>query len=260
MTAIVATVPNEDSPSVTDHDSIDPLRATSVEGSNQLGVASAIPHTFTALRIFAEMFEDVQKARIACSNRAERGLVDPALYQPQLDALELAENAMGKAMRAEYRRSVPAPIRQWQKNTIGIGEHLLARLLGTIGHPVYATPHHWEGTGTTRVLIADPPYDRTVAQLWSYCGHGDATRKRKVGMSWEEGAQLGNPRAKMILHLLAESCMKHTTSPYRPIYEKARLEYETREGWTKGHQHAAALRLLGKEILRDLWTVGGIDG
>lgn len=257
MTAVNAAIPTRRPPSAIDLHSYESESPSSVEGSNQLGVASAIPRTFTALRIFAEMFEDVQKARIACSNRAERGLVDPALYQPQLDALDLAEKAMGKAMRAEYRRSVPESIRQWQKNTVGIGEHLLARLLGTIGHPVHATPHHWEGTGATRTLIADPPYDRTVAQLWSYCGHGDATRKRKVGMTWEEGARLGNPRAKTILRLLAEACMKQSTSPYRPIYEKARLEYETREDWTKGHQHAAALRLLGKEILRDLWTVSG---
>lgn len=257
MTATEISTPGCVAPLATDQTEPDSSWAASVEGSNQQSFASATALAFTALRIFAEMFEDVQKARIACTNRAERGLVDEALYLPQLDALAIAEKEMGKAMRAEYRRTVPEPIRQWQKNTIGIGEHLLARLLGTIGHPIHATPHHWEGAGATRTLIADPPYDRTVAQLWSYCGHGDASRKRKVGMTWEEGARLGNPRAKMILHLLAESCMKHTTSPYRPIYEKARLEYETREGWTKGHQHAAALRLLGKEILRDLWTVSG---
>lgn len=267
MTATRVTTPAMETPSATDHTDNDYEWPSSVEGSNQLGVASAVPRTFTALRIFSEMFDDVQKARIACANRAERGLVDEALYLPQLDALAIAEKEMGKAMRAEYRRAVHDPIRQWQKNTVGIGEHLLARLLGAIGHPVHAQPHHWERAPTVtdvdskdvgkRVLIADPPFDRTVAQLWAYCGHGDPTRKRRVGMSWEDGARLGSPRAKMIVHLLAESCMKQMSSPYRPIYEKARLEYDTREGWTKAHQHAAALRLVGKEILRDLWQVSG---
>ena len=49
-------------------------------------------------------------------------------------------------------------------------------------------------------------------------------------------------------------------SPYRDVYDLGRLTYVDRvdddgKPWTPGHQHNAALRLTGKAILRDLWTV-----
>ena len=213
------------------------------------------PDGWKELRIWAEMFEDAQKARIACTNRAERSGLDPTIYTPQLDAMKAAEHAVKLAMVRHYRRVVAGPIREWQQATPGIGEHLLARLLGIIGHPVHAEPHHWEGEGANRVLIADPPFDRNIAKLWAYCGHGDPTRKKAKGMTAEQAFSLGNPRAKMVVHLLSEACMKQRTSPYRIVYDHARNTYEQREGWTAGHQHAAALRKVGKEVLHDLWIV-----
>lgn len=217
--------------------------------------AEGQPDGWKELRIWAEMFEDAQKARIACTNRAERSGLDPAIYTPQLDAMKAAEHTVKLAMVRHYRRVVAGPIREWQQATPGIGEHLLARLLGIIGHPVHAEPHHWEGEGANRVLIADLPFDRNIAKLWAYCGHGDPTRKRAKGMTAEQAFSLGNPRAKMVVHLLSEACMKQRTSPYRIVYDHARNIYEQREGWTPGHQHAAALRKVGKEVLRDLWIV-----
>lgn len=216
---------------------------------------AAPPDGWKELRIWAEMFEDAQKARIACTNRAERSGLDPTVYTPQLDAMKAAEHAVKLAMVRHYRRVVAGPIREWQQATPGIGEHLLARLLGVIGHPVHAEPHHWEGEGANRVLISDPPFDRNIAKLWAYCGHGDPTRKKAKGMTAEQAFSLGNPRAKMVVHLLSEACMKQRTSPYRIVYDHARNTYADREGWTPGHQHAAALRKVGKEVLRDLWIV-----
>lgn len=216
---------------------------------------AAPPDGWKELRIWAEMFEDAQKARIACTNRAERSGLDPTVYTPQLDAMKAAEHAVKLAMVRHYRRVVAGPIREWQQATPGIGEHLLARLLGIIGHPVHAEPHHWEGEGSNRVLIADPPFDRNIAKLWAYCGHGDPNRRKAKGMTAEQAFSLGNPRAKMVVHLLSEACMKQRTSPYRIVYDHARNTYADREGWTLGHQHAAALRKVGKEVLRDLWIV-----
>lgn len=205
------------------------------------------------LRVHAEMFEDIVKTRIACANRVERGGVDAHLYKDQLDALEWAEKTMRKGLVKWYLQIVPPEIRDWQKNAIGIGDHLTARLLGVIGHPIHATPYHWEGVGENRVLVADEPYDRTVAQLWSYCGHGDPERKRRKGQSPEEAAASGNPRAKMLVHLMAECAMKQRRSPYRPVYDEARERYASREGWSDLRRHNAALRAVGKAILRDLW-------
>lgn len=208
------------------------------------------------LRIFAEVFEDIQKQRIATTNRAERGGIDPVFLQPTLDRLTDAEKEAGKVMRSCYRATVPQSIRDWQRDTIGIGEHLLARLLGIIGHPVRTIVYEWQGSGSERVLVEVGPMSRSVSQLWSYCGHGDPARRRRRGMSAEEAAAGGNPRAKMLAHLLAESCMKQRRSPYRVVYDEARMDYEERE-WSDLHRHNAALRKTAKAILKDLWLAAG---
>lgn len=224
-------------------------------GDGTSGVAQPNAAAFRSLRVWAEMFHDFQKARIACANRAERGGVDPDTYRPQLEVMEQAEKVLGAAMRKEYRRSAPKNIVEWQKAQKGIGDHLLARLLGCIGHPRYAEPYHWDGTGSERVLIADEPFERRVSDLWSYCGHGDVTRKRRKGQTPEEAAAGGKPDAKMLVHLMAESCVK-SGGPYRAIYDERRMDTAiTHPEWTKGHSHNDALRVMGKAILRDLWAV-----
>lgn len=333
------------------------------------------------LRMLAECLADAQAARISISNKLRR---NPNLAELALEP-ERAEAALAKAMRKSYRVVVPKPIRQWQVESHGVGEHLLARLLGQIGHPAIAVPQHWEGTGAKRVLVADDPHLRTLRGLWAYCGHGDPERSRRTrGMSADDVFAAGNPRAKMIVHLIAEAAIKqpkrrwtpekgghwstdndlsdaqdtndsHTPvgvaehsscahhpldcqcscgagtilddaqdtddsqypvgavdpspcaqpvsdiqgslgagddSPhahergdshgipgvwkYRAVYEMARDRYVARthasscvrcgpsghpadEGtpWSAAHQHAAALRLVGKEVLRDLWRASG---
>ena len=75
-------------------------------------------------------------------------------------------------------------------------------------------------------------------------------------MTASDAASLGSPRAKMIVHLMAECCMKQRTSPYRVVYDEARMDYESRD-WTDGHRHNAALRKTAKAILKDLWVVAG---
>lgn len=228
------------------------------------------------LRIWAEMFADAQEQRIAASNRAERGGVDPALYATYLEAAERAEHVARLALVRCYRRVVPIAIREWATQSKGVGDHLLARLLGHLGHPVHAVQHSWTGTGPNRVLIEGEPFDRAVAQLWQYCGHGQSGRARR-GMTAAELAALGNPKLKMLVHLLAEACMKQAPgNTYRDIYDFRRAftggqlhsapcvrcgpagrPAEPGSPWSKGHQHADALRVVGKHLLRDLWIAGG---
>jgi hypothetical protein len=110
------------------------------------------------------------------------------------------------------------------------------------------------------VLVADPPFERSVSQLWSYCGHGDPTRRRRKGMTADDAAAMGNPALKTAVWQIAVACTKQVgtarsrRSPYRDVYDVARLTYADRD-WTDAHRHAAALRKVGKEILRDLWKV-----
>jgi hypothetical protein len=226
---------------------------------------------YLKLRVWAEMLEDQMQERIRQGNRVERAGVDPTPYMAQLDVLARVEKDVGKAMRLCYRDVVDPEIVSWQKTTKGIGDHLLARLLGVIGHPRHTVVHRWEGTGKERELIELGAMERSVSQLWSYCGVGDPSRRRRSGMTAEDGASLGSPRAKMLVHLIAEHCMMCKTSPYRDLYEQARVRYADRvhvdvcpqchakagDPWRPGHQHAAALRLVSKTILKDLWIVSG---
>lgn len=192
-----------------------PVAATSAERSSA--------GDFLTLRIWAESFEDAQRARISCENRMLRGGIDPELFAPQLEALERAEHEIKLAMVRAYRRLVREylpGVEPWAKSRFGIGEHLLARLLGTTGHPRIATPYQWMNgdtpdwhecdparCGSDRHLVALPMFERSVRQWYAFCGYVPG-RKRQKGMSAEDAFALGNPRAKMVLHLLAESTIK----------------------------------------------------
>lgn len=160
----------------------------------------------------------------------------------------------------------------------GIGDKSIARLAGEIGHPCLAFPHHWEpnpkwkeGSTTEKkqILVADEYFVRNVAKLWSYCGVGDSTRKPAKGMTQKEAIGLGNRTAKALVYLIASRTMMmegNTTkngvvrprSPYRDVYEEARVVYDQRD-WTPQHSMNAAIRKVGKTILRDFWVAARDD-
>jgi hypothetical protein len=176
--------------------------------------------------------------------------VDSVLLMVQ--ALKELEHQAVLALQRRMRRH---PLGPWVKNTIGIGEKQGARLLAAVGDP------YWNE-------LYDRP--RLVSELWAYCGmhvvNGAAPHHSK---GWKSN---WNDTARMRIHLVAESCMKATASPYRTTYDLGREKYSdavhpavcTRCGpkgkpaqvgspLSLGHQHARALRLVGKDVLRDLW-------
>jgi hypothetical protein len=297
--------------------------------------------SYADLRLLARMHSFTQKARLAKESMVRSAAVDVAFIEPVMEAERANEEQLVKALRATMRTTVPQEILDWQKSSPGVGEHLLARLLGVIGDPYVAFPRYWR-EGTTkedrkRVLVEGDPFIRRVSDLWSYCGHGDPTRKLRKGMTQRDAMALGSPEAKMILHLIAESTMKQVRNgeavgEYRRIYDESRDRYSrcvtcqadpanvkiamllhpavmssddepvmitpaisTEEAlalmsgsnrpecptcsgsgerlhvsecvrcgpsgkpaqigspWSLKHQHTAALRKVGKEILRDLW-------
>jgi hypothetical protein len=58
----------------------------------------------------------------------------------------------------------------------------------------------------------------------------------------------------MRAHLCAESCIKQRHSPYRTVYDDRRVHTAlTHPEWTDGHSHNDGLRIVAKEILKDLW-------
>lgn len=165
-----------------------------------------------------------------------------------------AERAARLGMVRTYRRVTPTPIVEWQKATRGVGEHLLARLLGAIGDPLIATPKTVTGKGVDRVIVEGGPYERTVSQLWRYCGWSPEHRPF-AGMSQADMLGCGKGHAKMICRLLAEAQVK-SNGAYRATYDASKAHaHEAHEDWTPGHCHNHALRVVAKAILRDLWRI-----
>jgi hypothetical protein len=245
--------------------------------SSNAGVG-AFPYDHEAwltLRILGDTHNDLMTTRIGMSHRINRAAVNPDVLGATLNLMEAAEDEAWKQLRSTFRRVAPE-VAAWLKVTHGPGERLVARLLGTIGHPIVAHPYRWLDEAPdghecdpdrcgARHLVALEPFLRSASQLRQFCGVGSPDRRAK-GMSQEQALRLGNPRAKSLVHLIAEGCMKQTggvtkngtvrkRSPYRDIYDDGRLRYAEREGWTDGRKHNASLRLVKKAFLLDLWLV-----
>jgi len=225
------------------------------------------------LTIAADQVDDLERVRIATANRL-RALVEDkhladqpeaASVQAQLDALAEAERIAVRDLRKAMKAH---PLAGFVSSIRGIGEKTVARLLGVIGDPLIRFD---PATGEVS--------ERTVAQLRSYCGYGDAAAQRK-----EKGRQLNyNPEAKKRIHVIADAAIKNRCEPcreaaadegwspppddcrcreegrrYRVIYDEARAHEEavgTAE--TDGHRHNRALRKVKKAFLKDLWIEAG---
>jgi hypothetical protein len=149
------------------------------------------------------------------------------------------------------------PLGEWIGAQVGVGEKQAGRLLGVLGDPANRFDPE-----------AEEMVSRTVSQLWSYCGYGDASVQRlRRGQKANWNATL-----KMRAHLIAESCIKQSASPYRKVYDDARAKYAEAvhaedckrcgpsgnpalagSPLSDGHKHARALRAVAKEFLKDLW-------
>lgn len=223
---------------------------------------------YIELRTFCDMWRDALAMKLAAENRVRSCTIPAATFDNHIANLDEVENQIRKAMIRCYRRVASPAVRAWQQKVPGLGEHLMARLLGSLGDPVRATPHRYEGTGSDRVLVDLEPFDRNPYKLFAYCGVGDPTRRRRRGMTAEDAFAAGNPECKVVIHLLAEACVKQLGregAVYRQVYDDTKAHYEkTRvadaiaageEPWSKLHVHNAALRRVKKAILLDLWRV-----
>lgn len=199
--------------------SVQPSHGNHGTHRQSVGLDSVDWRDYVQMRVAAETYSDVQKARIQLFNRA--GLKADGQKQKNFDAARHVsaawlEDEMGKAKEAEdriagsvlryYYEFAPSGVIEWQSSNPGVGEMMVARLLGHLGHPRIALPAHWEGKGKkNRVLVHTEPYRRTVAQLWSYCGLGDPLRRPYAGMSADAFLALGNPILKTVAYLLAHT-------------------------------------------------------
>jgi hypothetical protein len=214
------------------------------------------------LLALADTLGDVEHTRIANENRL-RALVGGWEYggkgvpEGDLAVVRLGEVVAGlaeleRSITRDLERAMKAhPLGPWVKRSRGLGMKQVARLLAAIGDPV------WN--------YAEDRPRRGPAELWAYCGYVPGQRReRGVRSNW-------NAAAKSRAYLCAESCVK-AGGPYRDVYDDGRDRYAeavhesecVRCGpagrpapagspLSKGHQHARALRLVAKAILRDLF-------
>lgn len=183
------------------------------------------------------------------------------------------------------------PLGSWQKGQVGIGEKQLARLLAAIGDPYWNTlhdrprtvselwaycglhtlPSNQTGSDTHAHTVAgnQPPSgtsDHASGDIQFGIVRGAARRRKGQRANWSTDA-------KTRAYLIAESCVKQARSPYREVYDKRRAATADRvhdrpcpqcngagktdliaSPWRAGHQHADALRIVSKTVLRDLWV------
>ncbi|MCU1617355.1 MAG: hypothetical protein JWO98_4895 [Frankiales bacterium] len=254
------------------------------------------------LILAAQALDDLEATRIANENRLRslRDVYGLAGSSQEAEAAGLVDGLKALEHQAELslKRALRShPLGPWVKRTVGVGEKQGARLLFAIGDPYWNSLH-------------DRP--RTVSELWAYCGYhvirtgqtnhdsqrafvgaeqspggGDSGQGpcslRAFDVAHEGSAGVAPARArgqkanwsadaKSRAWLIACSCIKQETSPYRAVYDDGRERYaeavhqvECRRCGpagrpalagspiSAGHQHARALRLVSKAILRDLW-------
>lgn len=233
------------------------------------------------LGVMAEAVSDLEKQRVATANRMRR-LVTPsdaedkdgigrglgldsshpsvAAMAATLSGIEAIEKQAISMLEKQVRTSPLYPaIKSWK----GVGDKQVARLLAKIGDP------YWHGAENR---------PRTLAELWSYCGYGvidgvAPKRTRGVQSNWSE-------EARMRAWNIAGSCVKAIANEengwaagkHRLVYEAAKAKYaeavHTKEcvrcgpsgkpaqvgsPLSDGHKHARAMRIVAKEVLRDLW-------
>jgi len=185
------------------------------------------------------------------------------------------------------------PLGAWAKGQRGVGEKQLARLLAAIGDPYINSAKGeprtvsalWAYSG---LHVLPGGHSASDAHTSSAAGdqHRDTDRvpsgdpKSVVGVAAKrrKGERANwSTKAKMRSYLIAESCIKQlgqqcrdghvvaeahlrdavpacSCSPYRVVYDRRRTHTSaTHPEWTDGHSHNDALRVVSKEILKDLW-------
>lgn len=209
---------------------------------------------YNDLKRYVRQYLGAVRSRIEATNRA--GSRDAGVPEEILKMHKAIEAMWLRGVRQAYRQVVPEPIQKWQRESPGIGDLLLAELLGLVGNPLVAVPRFYTTVDGEPVLATGEPYPRSVRQLYAYVGHGDVTRRRRRGMSADDVKKAGVPDAKRTVHLMALSVVKVGEGPYLELYYGWKQHYTDKyPEWNKGHAHNSALRKVAKAILKDLWRV-----
>ena len=212
---------------------------------------------------------------------------DVARLTAIVELIGRAEHDAVLQLQRAMRRHALGP---WVRSTVGIGEKQAARLLAAIGDPYWNTLHDrprtvselWAFCGFHTLPCGQGRSDaQTSTAAGGQTGSSDPGQRAldthrtsaRVAARRQRGQKDNwSAAAKMRAYLVAESCIKQARSPYRPVYDARRAATSERvhavacvrcgpsgkpaqpgTAWSAGHQHADALRIVAKRILRDLW-------
>lgn len=133
----------------------------------------------------------------------------------------------------------------WAKGVRGLGDLGLAVVLAeTNDLALYSNPAKvWKRLGLA-------PYDGKAASTW----------RREGGLNSEQWTAIGySPRRRAeIFSCVGDPLFRQQTiinGPYRQAYDRRRAHTaNTHPDWSKGHSHNDALRIMTKELIRDLWV------
>lgn len=259
------------------------VSGVAVVGADETGHASipnapasrlAYPIDDPMLFTLAQTLQDYETLRIAEEHRLrifsmpsdvpdEDGVCRGFGYAEDSDEVQVVKGLIDPLKELEHRtvlslqkRMRVNPIWPYFKDVKGVGEKTLARLMACIGDP-YLRP------------LDDGSYEpRTVNQLWAYCGmHTIANKDGEiVAAKRMKGVQANwNTEAKTRLFLLSQNLLRqgirkdadgnqYATTSYGQLYLDRRAHTAvTRSEWTPGHGLNDALRIMGKELLKQLW-------
>lgn len=214
-----------------------------------------------------------------------------------------------KSIKNLEKRMRAHPLGPWQKAHKGVGEKQLARLLAAIGDPYWNSRDNrprrvselWSYAGYSVKRLpagqssldihgsvaggSKPRTDQASVDVQNACvgpdqashpGHVPSdTQELSAGVAVrrQKGTKANwSTDAKTRAYLIAESCLKQRTSPYRTVYDQRKTATEGRTHaapcapcgkknnpapagtpWKDGHRHTDALRITAKTLLRDLW-------
>jgi hypothetical protein len=229
------------------------------------------------LDMCAAQLDDAERNRIANENRL-RTILDTSEHGFGKDPdeplakhfAEIVENmkAIEHQSILNLQRAVKQhPLGFWVVETKGVGLKQGGRLLATLRDPYW----HDSRDRETGECLPNSNRPRGLRELYALAGMdvtdgGVAPVKQKgVKAHW-------NPLLRQRLWLVADKCIQVTASPYRQVYDASRERYaeavhlvpckrcgpsgkpaKPGSPLSLGHQHARARRIMGKEILRDIW-------
>ncbi len=99
------------------------------------------------------------------------------------------------------------------------------------------------------------------AKVWKrlglapYNGKAGSTWRREGGLSADEWTVLGYVSSRRsVMYVVGDPMMKTNDGKYRAKYDARRAHTAvTHPDWTKGHSHLDGMRIMVKELVKDLW-------